>query len=248
MKKNFSILFVLILLFTTNTAWSQSAKKKGGGSKALKGGLLSLGIGISFGSIEQAGLNESIKLSKANSAATTDEFKSATEYLAYVTYRLATAPLAVQFRPSIYTQSTHGTGLGGNYDYDLNGYTVFPIVRFIALSNDIIDFYLQGGLGYANIEGSITNAFTRVGFKGSAFGTQLGIGADFCFFPEHCVGVEGSYRYLPIDRNIVTSSSGGLPNGVTNATPNRELENSSFDDIATSLSGVSGIVSYSFNF
>lgn len=240
------IIIMTILLFLLD-ANAQTSKKRGAG-KALKGGTFSVGLGIGFGSVSQPGLSESIRLSKTSSSATTDDFKSSTEYFGFMTYRLANNYIAVQLRPSIFTQSTHGTGTGGDYDYDLSGFTVFPILRVIALSNDFIDFYLQGGLGFGKLDGNITNDMRKVSFSGQAFGTQVGMGADFCFFPEHCIGVEGSYRYLPIERNIVTSSSGGLPNGVTQVSPQRELENTTGDDIPTTLSGVSGNITYTFNF
>jgi Outer membrane protein beta-barrel domain len=247
MKNKLSLLIILSVLLCVLDSRAQS-KKRGGGSKALKGGAFSVGLGIGFGSISQPGLSESIRLSKTNSSATTDEFKSGTEYIGFLTYRLSNNFTAIQLRPSIYSQSTTGTGPLGNYDYELSGFTAFPLIRFIALSNDFIDFYIQGGLGYAKIDGRITNDSRRASFTGDAFGTQVGMGADFCFFPEHCLGVEGSYRYLPIERNLVTSSSGGLPNGISQVGTDRELENLSFDDVSTQLSGVTGIISYTFNF
>lgn len=229
-------------------AQSYSAGKKKGGSKVLKGGFYSIGVGIGFGSIAQDGLNQAIKTAKSTSASSTSELSASMEYMGFISYRMPTYPITLQLRPSYYTQSSTGSGTGGNFNYELTGFTVFPIIRYIALSNDLIDFYLQGGLGYAKLDGKITNGARNVSFTGSSFGMQAGIGADFCFFPEHCIGVEGTYRYLPIVRNVNSSGSTLPPDGIGQSTSGRELENTAGDDIATSLSGVTGIITYTFNF
>ncbi len=240
----FLMVFLTSVLLTTNVF----ALKKAGASRALKGGTFSVGLGVSLGSFEQDGLNEAIRNAKSISGASTGEMNSAVEYLAFATYRFASNLVALQLRPSFFSQSTSGSGTGGSFDYSLTGYSVFPLLRFIPLSNDYIDFYIQGGLGYGKLDGSITNGSRKVNFGGSGFGTQVGIGADFCFLAEHCIGIEGNYRYLPVERNKVVSSSGALPDGISQASPNHELENNSGDDIGTKLSGVSGTVTYSFNF
>jgi Outer membrane protein beta-barrel domain len=241
--KSFLTLIVTILLST-----NAFALKKAGGGRAFKGGTLSIGVGIGMGSFEQDGLNEAIRNAKTNSGATTGEMNSAVEYMGFATYRFANNIIALQIRPAFFSQTSNGSGTGGAFDYSLTGYSVFPLVRFIPLSNDIIDFYLQGGLGYGNLKGTITNGARKVEFGGSSFGTQVGVGADFCFLPEHCFGVEGNYRYLPVERNKVTSASGALPDGIGQGSVNHELENSSGDDVGTKLSGITGVVTYSFNF
>lgn len=241
--KSLLTLFATLLLST-----NVFALKKAGGGRAFKGGTVSIGLGIAMGSFEQDGLNESIRNAKAISGATTGEMNSATEYMGFATYRFANNVVALQVRPSFFSQSSNGSGTGGSFDYNLTGYSVFPIIRFIPLSNDVIDFYIQGGLGYGNLKGSITNGARKVEFAGSSFGTQVGVGAEFCFLPEHCFGVEGNYRYLPIERNKVTSASGALPDGIGQGSVNHELENTSGDDVGTKLSGVMGVITYSFNF
>ncbi len=241
--KSLATLFAVIFL-----SLNVFALRKAGGGRALKGGTFSLGVGIGLGSFEQDGLNEAIRAAKTNSGATTGEMNSATEYLGFATYRFANNFVAIQLRPAFFSQVSNGSGTGGSYDYSLNGYSVFPLIRFIPLSNDVIDFYIQGGMGYGKLDGTITNGTRKVSFSGSSFGTQVGVGADFCFFAQHCFGVEGNYRYLPIERNKVTSSSGALPDGISQGALNRELENSSGDDVSAKLSGISGVVTYSFNF
>ncbi|MBC7458153.1 MAG: outer membrane beta-barrel protein [Bdellovibrionaceae bacterium] len=239
---------LLTLFATIFLASNVFALKKAGGGRALKGGTFSIGLGIGMGSFEQDGLNESIRNAKSISGATTGEMNSAVEYMGFATYRFANNIVALQIRPTFFSQTSKGNGTGGAFDYSLDGYSVFPLIRFIPLSNDIIDFYIQAGLGYGKLDGSITNGARKVSFGGSSFGTQVGIGAEFCFWPEHCFGLEGNYRYLPIERNKVLSASGALPDGIGQASPNHELENNSGDDVGTKLSGVSGVVTYSFNF
>jgi len=239
---------LLTLVVTILLATNAFALKKAGGGRAFKGGTLSIGVGLAMGSFEQDGLNEAIRNAKAISAATTGEMNSAIEYMGFASYRFANNVVALQLRPTFFNQSSKGNGTGGAFDYSLTGFTVFPLIRFIPLSNDVIDFFIQGGLGYGKLDGSITNGARKVTFGGSSFGTQVGVGADFCFLPEHCFGVEGNYRYLPVERNKVLSASGSLPDGIGQASPNHELENTSGDDVGTKLSGISGVITYTYNF
>lgn len=242
------LLFLSIFIFSGNLLAQSRPGAKKVGVKKLKGGSYFIGGSVGFGSIEQSGLNQAIRTAKTLSFATTGDMTSSMEYMGVLGYKFPTYPIALLIRPSYFVQSSTGTGTGGNFNYDLTGFTVFPMFRYIALSNDFIDFYMQGGLGYAKLDGKITNGSRNVSFSGSSFGLQGSIGADFCFFPEHCLGIEGNYRYLPIVRNINSSGSAVLPDGIGQNTSGRELENSSGDDVATYLTGVTGIISYTFNF
>ena len=243
------LLIGLFMLFPPGAdAMVSSIHKKSGGKSAFVGGGFSMGLGIAQSNADQSGLNEMIHDAKANSSATTSDFGTGLEYMAHFTFRFSNNFVAIQLRPTYFTQSTDGSGSGGNYDYKLTGYTVFPLVRLIPLSNDIIDFYLQAGLGYGKLDGSITNGTRTASFSGSSFGSQVGVGADFCLFSDNCFGVEGNYRYLPISRNIVSSSSGGLINGASQSQTDRELENLNGSDVATSLTGISIALTYTFIF
>lgn len=242
--KSVSIIAVSALLLFS--AHSEAAKKRGG-KGVFGGGSLSLGIGVGFATADQSGINDIIKSAKASNQATTSELSSAMEYSLQPTFTFANGVVAIQLRPTIFSQSQSGTGSAGSYSYSLSGYTIFPLVRIIPLSNDIIDFYLQAGLGYGKMDGDITNGPTKASFSGSSFGMQAGLGANFCFLPDHCIGVEGNYRYLPVPRNITSSASGGLSNNITQATADAELEVNG-NDMATTFSGVSGTVSYTYNF
>lgn len=239
--------YLMVLLLSFVIADNAHAAKKRGGKGAFAGGSISMGFGISLTTTEQTGINSLINVAKANNNSTASSLSAATEYIGYMTFHFSNNFVAIQLRPTLFSQSSSGSGTDGAHSYDLNGYTVFPLVRITPLSNDLIDFYIQGGLGYGKLDGKIRNGATSADFTGSAFGTQLGLGAQFCFVPDHCFNLEGNYRYLPISRNIV-SASAGLPTGTTQASVDRELEDASSNDVATTLSGISGILSYTYNF
>ncbi len=239
---------VLITLAICFVAQESFAAKKKGGKGAFAGGSLSVGLGIAVATADQDGMNQLVQAAKVSNGTTAGSLSSATEYMGHITFRFSNNLVALQIRPSYFMQDSTGSGTDGSYEYSLSGMSVFPLIRIIPLSNDLIDFYMQFGLGYGNLNGKIRNGARTVEFKGGNFGTQFGIGADFCFVPDHCFGIEGNYRYLPIPRNIVTSSSGALPSGVTQATPDRELEDASLNDVATKMSGISGALMYTFNF
>ncbi len=235
---------MICLTFSNHTF----AAKKRGGKGAFAGGSLAMGLGVSLTGADQSGLNTMIGAAKTADAASTSNFNSGLEFIGHLTFKFSNNFVAIQLRPSYFQQSTSGTGTSGSHSYELTGYTLFPLVRIIPLSNDIIDFYMQAGIGYGKLEGSITNGPNKAKFSGSSFGLQAGIGADFCLIPDHCFGIEGSYRYLPISRNIVTSTSGSAPFGTTQAQSDRELEDANGSDVATSLTGISGILTYTMNF
>jgi hypothetical protein len=243
LKNTYIILACVLFLFSVN---SEAAKKRGG-KGVFGGGSLSLGLGIGFATAEQTGINDIIKNAKAANQATTSELSSATEYSLQATFTFANGLVAIQLRPTLFNESSSGSGTAGSYNYSLSGFTIFPLVRLIPLSNDLIDFYLQAGLGYGRLGGDITNGPSKISFAGSNFGVQAGLGANFCFLPDHCFGVEGNYKYLPIQRNITSSASGGLSNNITQATVDQELEVNG-SDMATGFSGISGTVSYTYNF
>lgn len=241
----YNLLAIILLVFTFSN--EAHAAKKRGGKGAFAGGSLSAGLGISLSTAEQNGINSLINTAKATTGSTAGSLSAATEYIGYFTFHFSNNFVAIQLRPTLFSQNASGTGTDGAHDYSLNGFTLFPLIRITPLSNDFIDFYIQGGLGYGKLDGKIKNGATTADFSGSAFGTQIGLGAQFCFVPDHCFNVEGNYRYLPISRNIVSAAS-GLPAGVSQATVDRELEDANGMDIATTLSGVAGILSYTYMF
>ncbi|MEQ1723392.1 MAG: outer membrane beta-barrel protein [Pseudobdellovibrio sp.] len=240
-------MYILAAVCIISVASVSHAAKKRGGRGAFAGGSLSAGLGIAISTADQTGMNSLINAAKAATASSAGSMGSATEYIGYFTFRFSNNFVALQLRPSFFSQSASGSGTDGSHSYNLDGFTIFPMVRIIPLSNDLIDFYVQGGLGYAKLDGEIKNGAARSSFSGSGFGMQMGLGAEFCFVPDHCFNVEGNYRYLPISRNIVSSAT-GLPTGTSQNQTDRELEDASGNDVATTLSGVSGLLSYTYNF
>ncbi len=242
--KNISVILTCALFVLASN--SEAAKKRGG-KGVFGGGSLSLGFGIGFATADQSGINDIIKNAKAANQATTSELSSAMEYSLQPTFTFSNGLVALQLRPTYFTQSQSGNGSAGTYSYSLSGFTIFPIVRIIPLSNDLIDFYIQAGLGYGKMNGDITNGPSKISFSGSNFGMLAGLGANFCFVPDHCIGVEGNYKYLPIPRNVASTASGGLSNNISQAAADQELEVNG-SDMATTFSGISGTVSYTYNF
>jgi hypothetical protein len=120
------------------------------------------------------------------------------------------------------------------------------MLRFVALENNIIKFFLQGGVGYGKLSGTVEQVANKLEFSGSTFGAMGGLGALFCFTASHCMGVEGNLRYLPISRNTVTSVT-GTPTQFSQITTDGELE---FDnsDVGTSMSGIVGAIYYTMIF
>jgi hypothetical protein len=97
-------------------------------------------------------------------------------------------------------------------------------------------------------EGSAT-----IKFSGSNFGFQGGMGVSFCFGSkgQHCFFGEGDLRYLSIDRNIASESSGTFASGanpsLSQAAAQREVELDN-KDLSTTMSGFIGLAGYQFNF
>jgi hypothetical protein len=254
MKQTFQKLILLcsmfLVCFLSLTPQASALSKKRGTRGAFAGGAFSAGAGIAYTTAEQNGINSMIDSAKTAVNSSAGKLSSGLEYVGYGSFRFANGFTAAQLRVSYFTQNSSGSGTDGSQSYDLTGFTIFPMARFIPLSNDLIDFYLQGGLGYGKLDGSIVNGTKSAKFSGSAFGMQVGLGAEFCFVPDHCFNVEGNYRYLPIERNVVSSGTGpgNLPYGTSQASANNELEDLSGRDIATTMSGVQGLVSYTYNF
>jgi hypothetical protein len=101
--------------------------------------------------------------------------------------------------------------------------------------------------------GHIQEGSAQADFGGSNSGFQGGMGALFCFGKgNHCMFVEGNYRYLDIDRNIASSVTGsfagsGANASLTRATNGAEIEVDSHD-LDTNMSGVQGFLGYQYNF
>jgi hypothetical protein len=244
----FAFSAVAITLLLIQDANAQAARSAFGRSPTM-GGNMSLGIGLSTVSATQNDMNSIIDSAHTSANANTKNLGSAWELYAQWVYRYERSSYAIVIRPSYFTQSQTGSGTGGDFDYKLNGYTLFPMFRLYALENSFIHFFMQTGLGYGQLSGEITAANKSLDFKGGAFGAVGGIGVDFCFTDSHCVTIEGNVRYLPIERNLTTGGNctdASIP-GISQCGGGAEVESDS-KDLATTMSGVQGLLGYTFNF
>lgn len=211
-------------------------------------GDMSLGLGISMTSAGQDDLNGAIDDAVAGGA-NVKNLGSAWEFYANWSYRFTGSMYAMVLRPSYFMQSADGNGPGGDYKYDLTGYTIMPMLRIYALENYFIKFYFQTGLGYGSLQGSIKNGTNDLEFSGSAFGATGGIGVDFCFSDAHCLTVEGNMRYMPIERNLTKGGNctNGSMSGISQCGGTSEVERNGAD-LKTTLSGLQALVGYTMNF
>lgn len=184
---------------------------------------------------------------------TTQPFGNAYEFGGYIQRRLTGSGIALQLRPSYFTTSTSGTGAGGAFNYSLTGYAVAPLLKYYILENTSVKLYLIGGINWGLLTGKIQEASGSVTFSGSNVGYQGGLGTLFCFGSKgaHCLTLEGQVRYLYIERNVASEASGSFsssnPPSLSQGTVNREVELDQ-KDLATSMTGVQGVVGYQFNF
>lgn len=218
--------FATLLTFTTAAFAGNNAHSFGGG--------------IITTTPSQDDLDAHISAVNVANGSSLEKFGSALEVFGQYTYRFNSSMFALQFRPSYFMQEAG--------DYSLKGMTLFPLLRVYALENNFIHFFLQTGLGYGSLKGEITQASgASVSFDGSAFGALFGLGANFCFAGSHCIGVEGNFRYLPIERNLVSSASGSPSQFSTTPAAGEELEIFNHD-VKTTMSGIQGGLSYNFMF
>lgn len=237
-KFNFGLVLLGALLVTP---FAQS-KGPGGGH--------SFGLGASIVSATQKGINtmRDTANSSTNGPISSSSLGSAYEFFAQYQYRFSGTMFGLIFRPSYFMQSSTGSGTDGSYDYKLNGLTAFSLLRIVPLENSFMKFFLQAGIGYGQLTADVTTgAGNSLKFDGSNFGSQAGLGADFCFTPSHCLTIEGNIRYLPIERNIASSANGtivGIDNPITKG---GEVESNS-KDLGTTMSGIQGVVGYTMNF
>ncbi|MES2802495.1 MAG: hypothetical protein V4654_08395 [Bdellovibrionota bacterium] len=218
--------FAALLTFTTSSFAANDTHSFGGGLIVM--------------TPSQDDLDQHITAVNAANASSLEKFGSAYELYGQYTYRFSSSMFALQFRPSYFMQEAG--------DYSLKGFTVFPLLRIFPLENNFIKFFLQTGLGYGNLQGEISHSSgSSVSFAGGAFGALFGLGANFCFAGSHCVGIEGNFRYLPIERNITKSVTGAPGQFSTVPVASQELEIDNHD-VKTTMSGIQGGLSYNYMF
>ena len=178
----------------------------------------------------------------------TSQLESAYELGGFFMYRFSGTMYALQLRPSYFYQVQTGSGTGGNFNYGLKGYTLFPMFRLYALENTYMKFFMQLGMGYGSVNGEISEAGAVAKFNASGFGTMAGLGAEFCITPAHCIGVESNYRYLTFDRSLVSGSSGSFASGsLSQYGAGQELEMDG-KDLSTRMGGLQFMAGYTYWF
>lgn len=211
-------------------------------SLAASGGGHSFGFGIMVHSPTQEDLSGAVEAINSSQSLAVEKPGTGYEFQGNYQYRFSGSMFAIQFRPTYFMQNASGSG----YSTKLSGFTVFPMLRLYPLENNFIKFFMQTGLGYGRLSGSMDGPNSSVGWAGDAFGAMGGIGAEFCFTSAHCLMVEGNLRYLPIHRNMV-SSVNGTPPGFDTVTNGGELERNNLD-VKTSMSGIQGSIGYQMYF
>ncbi|MCB0369078.1 MAG: hypothetical protein KDD45_06400 [Bdellovibrionales bacterium] len=207
-----------------------------------------MGFGLSTISSNQKDINSIIdNVNSTQGGVSTKNLTSAYDFFVQYTFRFSGTMFALVFRPSYFTESASGSGVTvGNYEHSLTGFTFFPLMRLYPLENDYIRFFMQFGVGYGYLSGKLTEGSSSMTYSGSNFGGQVGLGADFCFSPNHCLTLEGNLRYLPIERNVADSVTGTFTN-LTQAESNREVEYDR-NDMTTTMSGIQGVLGYTYVF
>jgi len=234
---------------------SGSAEAARGGASGLFGGESQFGLVGGITQSSQDGLN--LLITRANSRTgvgpiTTSALSSAYELGVQYGYRFSGTMFSILFRPSYFLESSTGAGTGGGYNYSVQGITFFPILRMIPLENDIMKFFLNIGLGYGRATTKIEEGTASVEAVGDAFGTLIGLGAEFCITAAQCISLEGNYRYLSMDRNIVTGGTGtssfsGAGNSLSQADTNKEVELDG-DDLKIRMGGMQFLAGYIIHF
>lgn len=252
MMRRFMLMISTVMAVLTFSAanayaqWRGSYSSFGGG-----GGNHSLTFGLSLLASDQKDLNAVIS-NHGDTVGTNykvSELGSGYEFIGQYAYRYDRTMYSLVIRPTYVTQSTSGDCGTESCKYDLSGFTLFPMLRLTPLENDFIKFYMQLGVGYGRLTTEVKQGPNSAKFTGSGFGTMAGVGANFCFNASHCLTVEGNVRYLSFERNIADSVSGTFAagSGFSQVESGKEVERNN-SDLATTLSGIQGILAYTMNF
>lgn len=202
---------------------------------AAQGGW-SMGLNLGITNADQKDMNRVIE------SAGGSKMGNSWEGAAQLGYRFSSTSLI--FRAS-YIFNTEESGAN---EFAINGYTFFPILRFHLLENNTIKFFANLGVGFGWLNGEIKEAAATTEFSGNDFGYMGGLGAEFCFWGDHCINVEGNVRLLAIDRTTVDKASGASGIGaITQRDKGAELEINN-RDFGMSLSGIQGFVGYTMYF
>ena len=150
---------------------------------------------------------------------------------------------AFQLRPTFFTQS-EGSGA---YEYSTSGTTVAGIFKLYPLESPQMGLYFQTGVVWGTLETEIKEDTYSSTSEGSSLGYLVGLGVEMRFGP-HALMLEGGWRWLPIERNIVTQTTGTpASDSITQSNKDGELE---FDnrDLSTNMSGTQMLIGYIYRF
>lgn len=221
---------------------------RGGGGGGMSGNN-SIGLGVGTVDTSQEHMNTLIQRANTREGGiTTGTLNRAYEGAAFYQYRFDGSIIALQLRPSFFYEAEDGTGASGKFEYSVIGFTVFPLLRIYPLENEFMKFYMQFGLGYGRANSVIREGPAEAKFSGGAFGTTMGLGAEFCFAPGHCLFTEGNYRYVVIERNMASSVTGTFASdSLSQAVQKEEVE---WDrvDLQTRMAGLQFLFGYTFYF
>ncbi len=230
-----SLSFVVAALILCSS-FAEAQRRGGRGAS----GDVKFNIGLALTTADQTDLNKAMDTANTNLSGTAKNFGSAYELFGSYIYRFDRSMYSFVFRPSYMMQNSG--------DYKLTGFTAFPMLRLTPLENSFIKFFMQGGVGYGSLSGEWKNSADNFQFKGSAFGASAGIGVDFCIFESSCITIEGNARYLPIERSTISSASTcTTTNGFSQCGNGQELERNG-SDVKTTMSGIQGIIAWTFGF
>lgn len=201
----------------------------------------SIGANLGFINADQTDINNEIE----ETASGASKFGNAWEGNAHVGYRMSGSSLGISFRPSYFFYSAEK---GTATEFNLKGFTIFPMLKWYMLEDQTIKFYSQFGIGYGRMSGTIEESGATVDFSGGNLGYQAGLGAEFCFSGSHCLNVEGSLRFLSVERFNADSVTGTF----SGTTIDQAVKGEEFEvngrDFAASMSGVLAMMGYTLYF
>lgn len=231
---------ISIFLFTITTDAAYMGKEKW--SVGLFGGITTS---------TQSDMN--LLINRANTregGISTPQFGNHWEFGGYIQRRLNRSLMALHLRPSYFFASVDGTGGSGAHNYSVSGFAIMPMIRTFLLESKSVQLYMQIGIGWGQLSGKIQEGSAVSNFTGSNFGFQGGMGVLFCLSRSraHCLFAEGNVRYLSIERNIASGSSGTFASdSLTRTGVAQEVEVDNHD-FGTTMSGVQGLFGYHHNF
>lgn len=206
---------------------------------------MSLGAGFIYIDSKQLDMNGAID--DANSiGAGVPNLGHAWEFYAQWTTLIQYSNLTLIIRPSYFEQSSHN----GSTLYKLSGTTIFPIVRMHVTDLPGMNLFIQGGVGYGQLNGEIDINNKTLNFSGNGLGVVAGVGADTCMNDRHCFNLELNLRNLSIPRN--TSAGGNCVNngdipGITRCYVDSEVERN-YSDLKTNMSGTQMLLGYFYRY